>query len=72
MDSPVVQEVRDVIAQDLPKAAITDLHVWRVGRGAYACILGLVSATPIAPEEVRRKLAIHEELVHVTVEAVQA
>lgn len=72
MDSPVVQEVRDVVAQDLPQASITDLHVWRVGRGAYACILGLVSATPIAAEEVRQKLAIHEELVHVTVEAVQA
>ncbi|WP_369928499.1 hypothetical protein [Xanthomonas sp. NCPPB 2632] len=42
MDSPVIQEVRDVIATNLPQAHITDLHVRRVGRGAYACILRLM------------------------------
>jgi cation diffusion facilitator family transporter len=72
MDSPVVGEIRDVIGQELPHAAISDLHVWRVGRGSYACILGLVSHSPVSAEEVRRHLSIHEELVHVTVETKQA
>lgn len=68
MDTPVVQEIRDVVAEELPQAAISDLHVWRVGRGSYACILGLVSPAELSAAEVRRHLAIHEELVHVTVE----
>jgi cation diffusion facilitator family transporter len=68
MDAPVVAEVREVVA-DLPVAAeITDLHVWRVGKGKFACILALAVAEPIAPDAVRGALAVHEELVHVTVE----
>ncbi|HET6805063.1 MAG TPA: CDF family Co(II)/Ni(II) efflux transporter DmeF [Frateuria sp.] len=68
MDSPVVEEIREVVAERFPQAAISDLHVWRVGKGFYACILALVSGSDIAPAAVRDALAIHEELVHVTVE----
>lgn len=68
MDAPVVQEVRDVVRDCLPDARITDLHVWRVGRGGYACILALATPDAISPEAVRSHLAVHEELVHVTVE----
>jgi cation diffusion facilitator family transporter len=69
MDAPVVAEVREVIAQAPFPAAIADLHVWRVGRAQYACIVSLVTDSPDAqPEAVRRLLAVHEELVHVTVE----
>ncbi|GAA0720260.1 CDF family Co(II)/Ni(II) efflux transporter DmeF [Dokdonella soli] len=71
MDSPVVQEIRDVVAQDFPTAAISDLHVWRVGKGRYACILALVDTTPIAADAVRRSLAVHEEIAHVSVEVAQ-
>lgn len=68
MDAPVVVEVRELVGT-LPVAAeITDLHVWRVGKGKYACILALASADPISPEVVRQALAVHEELVHVTIE----
>jgi len=68
MDRPVVAEVREVIAE-LPVAAkIADLHVWRVGRDKYACILSLVVNEPLEPDAVRQALSIHEELVHVTVE----
>ena len=45
MDHPVVAKIRDVIAQ-LPAAGqteLTDLHVWRVGTGAYACALSLLT-----------------------------
>lgn len=68
MDSPVVEEIREVIEAHFPAAAMTDLHVWRVGKGQYACILALISPNPLDPEKVREKLRIHEELVHVTVE----
>ena len=68
MDAPVVEEVRDVVAEKLPGTAISDLHVWRVGKGRYACILGLVTDQPLTAGVVRAHLAVHEELVHVTVE----
>ena len=70
MHHPVVDEVRDVVREQLPQAAISDLHVWRVGRGSYACVLALVSHEPVTPAQVREQLAVHEELVHVTVEVI--
>ena len=68
MDAPIVGEVRAVIAALPGSAQITDLHLWRIGRGKYACIVALKSGADIAPEDIRRHLAIHEELAHVTVE----
>jgi cation diffusion facilitator family transporter len=68
MDAPVVQEVRDVVGS-LPGAPrLRDLHVWRVGKGKYACIVSLGTPDSLRAEEVRAALAVHEELVHVTVE----
>ena len=72
MDQPVVEEIRDVVRDQFATAAVSDLHVWRVGRDSYACILGLVATSAISAEEVRRQLAVHEELVHVTVEVAMA
>ncbi len=71
MDHPVVEEIRAVIAA-LPAdgaTEITDLHVWRVGNGEYACALALLTHDDdLTPAAVRNALAIHEEIVHVTVE----
>jgi Co/Zn/Cd efflux system component len=68
MDAPVVEEVREVV-RELPGAPrLRDLHVWRVGTGRYACILSLTADRDLTPDEVRSRLAIHDELVHVTVE----
>jgi cation diffusion facilitator family transporter len=68
MDAPVVAEVRDVVAA-LPGAPrLHDLHVWRVGRGKYACIVSLGVDDELLAREVREALSVHEELVHVTVE----
>ena len=71
MDHPVVEEIRAVIAA-LPAdgaTEITDLHVWRVGNGEYACALALLTHDgDLTPSAVRNALAIHEEIVHVTVE----
>ena len=64
----VVQEVREVIAALPGPPQLRDLHVWRVGRGKYACIVHLSHAQEMHAAEVRSALAVHEELVHVTVE----
>ena len=68
MDAPVVEEIREVIATGSPVAEITDLHVWRVGRGKYSCVVALVTGADATPEHYRQALGIHEELAHITVE----
>ena len=68
MNDPVVEEIREVVAELPQPARITDLHLWRVGKSRYACILSLATAGDLTPELVRRRLQVHEELVHVTVE----
>lgn len=68
MDAPVVAEVREVIAGDPYPAAISDLHVWRVGNDRYACVLSLVTDAAVDADHYRRALQVHEELVHITVE----
>lgn len=68
MDSPVVAEIREVIEQGAVPASIADLHVWRVGRGKYACLMSLVTTAQVDAAHFHRALSIHEELVHVTVE----
>ena len=68
MDAPVVDEIRQVIAESPIPATLCDLHVWRVGKGKYACIVSLATRQDAAPDDFRRMLAVHEELVHVTVE----
>lgn len=71
MDAPVVEEIREVIAASPIRAEITDLHVWRVGKGMYACIVSLTVNEAVEPDYFRRQIGIHEELVHVTVEVNQ-
>ncbi|MBC8016954.1 MAG: CDF family Co(II)/Ni(II) efflux transporter DmeF [Verrucomicrobia bacterium] len=68
MDTPVVAEIREVIGAIPVQTDITDLHVWRVGKGKYACILSLVTADASEPSYFKQQLGIHEELVHITVE----
>lgn len=70
MDHPVVAEVREVVAGLAGgDTQITDLHVWRVGSGAYACALSLLTHdATLTPLQVRQALAIHDEIRHVTVE----
>ena len=56
MNAPVVTEIIEVIAASPVKAAICDLHVWRVGKGKYACILSLVTAQDAEPDDFKRGL----------------
>lgn len=71
MDHPVVDEIREVIRERgaAGETLIADLHVWRVGRATHACALSLVTHdTQLTPRQVREWLAVHEEIVHSTIE----
>ncbi|MBL8419082.1 MAG: CDF family Co(II)/Ni(II) efflux transporter DmeF, partial [Dechloromonas sp.] len=43
MDHPVVSEIREVVESgpEISGTRCTDLHVWRVGKGSYACAVSL-------------------------------
>lgn len=71
MDHPVVEALRDAIAQETFSATtrVADLHVWRVGKKAFACAMSLVTTDhDLTPASVRKHLAGHTELVHLTIE----
>ncbi|MFS7161860.1 CDF family Co(II)/Ni(II) efflux transporter DmeF [Serratia proteamaculans] len=69
MDAPVAEEIRQVLADSGHALVITDLHLGRIGKGKYQCVLALSSADPtVTADRVRQLLAIHDELVHITVE----
>lgn len=67
MDHPVVDEIREVV--EVADTRIADLHVWRVGKNVYSCALTVVTEDPaLTPDDVRRRLSVHEEIVHSTIE----
>lgn len=71
MDHPVVGEIHEVIDahRQTHGLELTDLHVWRVGRGAWAGAMTLIVADEaLSANTVREWLSVHEELVHMTVE----
>lgn len=71
MDHPVVDEIRELIAERgaQGETVIADLHVWRVGKSTYSCALSLVTHDErLNPRQVREWLSIHEEIVHSTIE----
>ena len=67
MDSPVAAQVKLAIESD-GDAEIADLHVWRVGRARYACIVAVVARQPLTPDEYRGRLAAIPALAHVSIE----
>ncbi|MHB8785046.1 MAG: CDF family Co(II)/Ni(II) efflux transporter DmeF [Thauera sp.] len=71
MDHPVVAEIREVVetGPEGGDTRITDLHVWRVGKEAYSCAIAVVTQDrALTPDAVRARLAVHEEIVHSTIE----
>ena len=67
MDAPVVGEIRRAIQSD-GDSEIADLHVWRVGRAAYAAVITVVAHDPLTPAAYRDRVAAIPTLVHVSVE----
>jgi Co/Zn/Cd efflux system component len=71
MDHPVVDEIREAVESGSGGEGhhIADLHVWRVGKRAYACALSIVTDdASLTPDRVREWLSVHEEIVHSTIE----
>lgn len=71
MDHAVVGEIREVITAENSSdtTRMTDLHVWRVGKNAYACALSIVTCDHgITPMAIRQQLSVHDEIVHTTIE----
>ncbi len=74
MDHPVVQEIRAAIEapQGEAESRVSDLHVWRVGKNAYSCAIVVVTSDKtLTAHRVREWLAVHEEIVHATIEIEQ-
>jgi len=68
MDHPVVQEIKEAVESD-GQTRVTDLHVWRVGKKVYSCALTAVTQdTHLTANTVRERLAVHEEIIHSTIE----
>ena len=65
-DRHLEAEVREEV-EGPGDAKITDLHVWRLGPGAYGAIVSYLGAA--SAQAVRERLARVHELSHVTVEA---
>jgi cation diffusion facilitator family transporter len=71
MDHPVVDEIREAVESKARAndTRITDLHVWRVGKQVYSCAITVVTHDRmLTPEVVRKRLSVHEEVVHSTIE----
>jgi cation diffusion facilitator family transporter len=68
MGAPVVAGIRQTLQSAPIPVEVQDLHVWRVGKGSYACILSVATSAPVTPEYFRTLLQAHAEIVHVTVE----
>ena len=71
MEGPIVDRLRRrlIEADEQGDVEVSDLHVWRVGRARYACIISLVThRADLSPEQVRGWLKAQPELYHVTIE----
>ncbi len=66
-DTDLLEVIRETIEAD-GDSTIYDLHVWQVGAGKFAGIIGIVAHAPQTVEQYSEMLHEHEELVHVTIE----
>lgn len=65
-DTDLPDEIAKTVAEFGDRLA--DLHVWQVSEGHFAAELSVESPAGTSPQAYRDGLAIHGELVHVTVE----
>lgn len=67
MDDPLVDKVREALER-VPDTEVTDLHLWRVGRSQYSCILSVVTYQPHTADRYKAALQPFAQLVHITAE----
>jgi len=69
MDAPIVEDVIESINYLEQNLQINDLHIWKVGKGKYSCILSLSSDKDIMDLDYLKKQLYHNhKLVHITIE----
>ena len=70
LDRQVPQDVLDEIRSALVGSSLelVDLHVWEIGPGYRAAIIGVETEAEISPEDVRRLLPERFAIAHLTVE----
>jgi cation diffusion facilitator family transporter len=74
MDDPIVEAIRETLESPRSEdgSRVSDLHVWRVGRQSFAAALTLVTHdAALNATHVRKTLAVHREIAHLTVEIQQ-
>jgi cation diffusion facilitator family transporter len=67
MDSPLVEAIRARMEED-GDTRVSDLHLWKVAQGKYACIVSLVTTRGCPLADYKGRLQGFSELVHVTIE----
>lgn len=68
MNEPVVDEVVDALRLFRKDIIIKDLHLLKVAKDKYTCIISLSSDDPIDIDLLKKELSKHEELVHILIE----
>ena len=68
MDKPIAHWVKQKLHSEGVDIHVTDLHLWRVGKHHYACIVSVSASQSITPDQIKHRLNEIGELVHVTVE----
>lgn len=63
----LVREIKDIIESEA-ETRISDLHLWRIGPGAFSGIISLVTPTPRAPHYYKDRLSHLRRIRHLTVE----
>ncbi len=62
MDHPVVDEIREVIAEFPKHAEITDIHVWKVAKVNFLVFLAPeTDDISLNADQIRDALSIHDE-----------
>lgn len=65
--SPMTHHIRTAIESE-EDTELVDLHVWRVGRRQYACIISVVTHGPRQPDSYKAVLGHLPQLTHLTIE----
>jgi cation diffusion facilitator family transporter len=70
MDHPLTAQIRAAIAtDDGHETQVADLHLWRVAKNRFACIVSLVTHDhDLTPMAVKDRLHLFPQIAHVTVE----
>jgi len=63
----IVNQIKASIEAD-QDSRVTDVHVWSIGTGDYAAIIGVAAREPSSPDEYRARIPRALGLVHVSIE----